>query len=1097
MIIDGVDLEYDWLNDDNLFGELIDLPPNSVFWFSAPNQLGENASILAEQGILITDSEGFYDNLVHHMPELLQSQEKENFGLDIDDTLYTSLTLRFSDKHIRTVHIRRSDISDITGGNLCVIDDDILEGGLPSEKSRSQSFADFLTQDGLPSWYLFNKKGKEQSFYIKRDQDQVLEDRVYGALKENGVVRKPIILCGPSNSGKSMMLANLALILASRRKYPVIFIRGEMVTGAESRLEKFIDNWFCDPDRFGGERPNKVLVIWDGSGLKQTEQDYMSLQKLLFHRNAQVVGSTYVARGDQAIILKQSLSDKEEQQLRNVLISLDGDYYTERFDEIKKNSKMVQTLKNSSLLYLLQTLFKYEFDAEYRSLAEILARQFNQEEIYAVRHIRDSLHTYVEQLFQAQQVRARYGVASSFQEKLEVILQRMKEEQREKKAVSISQDDENHEKLKKLQEFSRCITDINNILAVASEFGVQLPLNLLLRFLRDQSSVSYVAYGEESAKIIEILRADTLIDFTYKSNPYLGEEYYVSFRNSIEAENYLCLLCNLPLEDHSNKRKEKEVEILIRIIKMAETEIEVRSVVELVRQFGPNGHGMLSELDNYYKRKDYLQYKEYWLKIAKTMMDMNPDDPEVVLLCSHLTREYIIREEPANQVHYIELYNQARTRLETALQHLQSEGQDESAQYNRLSVELCANYQQTLRTSFNMVIYDSIKKRVREAFRVSKYRNTMDFRKDFSSNYMLDILLNAYNEYRKEMAQQGISQLDDELAEILCDIDNMFNLDDLLLERQNNELIRKVHDVYALLGNSAAQLEQLGEKLIKLNSDALLYLQARMLWQNSDMTSMLQSAKEHMNFLYADHYMVICHDIPYAEIKVPQVLLERTAQDAKNVVEFLETHEDIIKNTKSERCIAMMLRAKWFLITGNPMLEEKQQAALSRAQWDELNALCDRYHSYHDVKLYEPCIPAYFFKGVYEWVYGDISRAKKWFERAKYSARGDVQVRTVERLALCVEESTTPRTFMLLVKRGERRKYTASIIRETTEKRNGKDMVVTRYGMVVSDNVAKYLFDGTMPREQCQQAKKDGVIRFNLIGAQIGIPQHGGITHES
>jgi len=70
------------------------------------------------------------------------------------------------------------------------------------------------------------------------------------AARETGVARKPVILCGPSNSVKSMMLARLAWFIANRRKYPVIFIRGELVSGAEKRLDKFISNWFGDADRF-------------------------------------------------------------------------------------------------------------------------------------------------------------------------------------------------------------------------------------------------------------------------------------------------------------------------------------------------------------------------------------------------------------------------------------------------------------------------------------------------------------------------------------------------------------------------------------------------------------------------------------------------------------------------------------------------------------------------------------------------------------------------------------------------------------------------------------------------------------------------------
>lgn len=174
------------------------------------------------------------------------------------------------------------------------------------------------------------------------------------------------------------------------------------------------------------------------------------------------------------------------------------------------------------------------------------------------------------------------------------------------------------------------------------------------------------------------------------------------------------------------------------------------------------------------------------------------------------------------------------------------------------------------------------------------------------------------------------------------------------------------------------------------------------------------------------------------------------------------------------------------------MLAEKQQVALTRDEWEEINRLCNQYHSYHDANVHEAFIPAYFLKGVYEWIYGIPSVALDWFSQAKDNIRSDFQARTVERFVLCAEGTRIPRTFILSVSQRENRKYTASIVRETTQVSVPADNVASRYGMGVSDPVLKHLFDGNMPKEQQQQARKEGVIRFNLIGAQIGIPTAGG-----
>lgn len=1094
LVIDGFIPEYDWLNDENLFGQLIEMPPRSVYWFSAPESLEENAAMLVERGILVTEEDSLYEHLLRHIPELMEDKEPD--VPEEDNVLYTSLTLRLSDRQTHTVRIRRSDISDITGSNLCVIDDDIMRGEALSAKSPAEKFADFLMQDGLPSWHLFNTKVNERLFYIARDKDAELEKRLFQALKETGVARKPVILCGPSNSGKSMMLAQLAWSIANRRKYPVIFIRGELVVGAEKRLDKFISNWFGDIDRFGGERPEKVVVIWDGSGLKRTEQDYENLQRLLFNRNAQVVGSVYSSTREKAITLSQDLSRDEEQRMRGILASL-GRSYMDRFDEIRSSRKAVDMLKNSSLLYLLQALFKYEFDGEYRELARILAHQFNQEKQRAEQDTSHSLQKYVEDFFRAQRARAQCGVASSFQEQLQLILARMAvKEQDEAIARQEPVSDDKKQELEKYRQLSQCITTLNNVLAVASEFGVQLPLHLLLSFLRTEGGNSYVPYIEESAvKIIEILRTDTLLDFCVKSHPLLGEEYYVNFRNTIEAENYICLLCDLPLEDHSPKRKKKEIEIFKQLVGYAETEVDIRSVIELGRQFGPNGHGMLSEFENMRRCSDYLEYKDYWLDIAKTMIEKFPDYPETILLYAHLTREYVSWEEPEHRAYYEDDFIKARTMLQTALERLDGS----TAQYDRLSVELCANYQQTLRERFDPVIYSDIRKRVRTAFRRSKQRDTAELRRDFSSNYMLDILLNAYSEFVKSDAAPEVKEQG--LLDICYDIDDMLNLDSLIYEKKNQDLIRKIREVYSQLDSESTRMDQLEKKLIGVNSDAFLYLQALMIWQKD--TDALENCDcgQDVAFLFANRYMWVCRDIPYSRLEMSKELRERlteqTRRDAQQVVAFLTEQDELVRWTQSERCVEMLMRAKWLLKTGNPMLEEKQCVPLSWEEWQDINELCNRYHNYHQYhKDTEPFIPAYFLKGVYEWIYGDAKQAIDWFNEAKSYARGDNSVRSIERLVLCKEGTTEPRTFAVSVQQGENKKYTARIFKETTpQSAASDDRVATRYGLGVAPPVVKYLFDGAVPKEQNQRAQKDGIVRFNLIGAQVGLPQGGGMSN--
>lgn len=313
-----------------------------------------------------------------------------------------------------------------------------------------------------------------------------------------------------------------------------------------------------------------------------------------------------------------------------------------------------------------------------------------------------------------------------------------------------------------------------------------------------------------------------------------------------------------------------------------------------------------------------------------------------------------------------------------------------TAQYDRLSVELCANYQQTLRKKFNLVFYNSIKSRIRSAFRTSRRgRKALELRRDFSSNHMLDILLNAYSEFRKSPVTP--EEKGTELEQILFDIDDMLNLDDLIYEEKNQDLIRKDKEVYEQLGSDSKQMEKLKANLLRANSDAFLYLQARMIWQEDADVPGGCDAAQSIEFL--DRYTVICRDITYSRLELSEELVRRVQKDAEKVVRFLAGNDEMVQRTQSERCIVMLLRAKWFLKTGCPMLAEKQRVALTRGEWDEISRLCDRYHTYH--KGTEIFIPAYFLKGVYEWVYGSAAEAREWFRQGKSYARNGNSARSI------------------------------------------------------------------------------------------------------
>lgn len=113
-----------------------------------------------------------------------------------------------------------------------------------------------------------------------------------------------------------------------------------------------------------------------------------------------------------------------------------------------------RNIENSSLLHLLQAVFKYEFDDEYKDLAKILKQQFKDEKQFAEHEASQSLQDYVDSFFEAQKRKAKEGLASSFKVRLQQILDQMATAERESSEPPAN--DAESERQKKLNGSSIC-----------------------------------------------------------------------------------------------------------------------------------------------------------------------------------------------------------------------------------------------------------------------------------------------------------------------------------------------------------------------------------------------------------------------------------------------------------------------------------------------------------------------------------------------------------------------------------------------------------------------------------------------------------------
>ena len=1109
LVIDGYDPEHDWLTDELLFGEMDGMPYKSIYWFSAPQELPNFAQELETQGVLTVDEKSFISHLHQHMPELFETEEEDDQDLDshMDPTLYTSLTLHSKYHRDRTIYIPRAKISEINGSSLCLLDDEILADRPVKFDDRALAFAQFLTQKNLPSWDLFRSEPHKPGFYFAREQDSKLLTAVQNQLAiQDGSHRRPLLLEGPSNSGKTAMLANLALKLAAQRKYPVLFLHGDLLPGAEARLQKFLKDWFMQEAAFGGERVERVLIVWDGNSVQNDWRRYYNLQKQLFTSNVLVVGSCYTTdrQNTNSIRLPQELDHHEMQRLKNVIKSLGGEFY-ERFNAIQNSTTRPIGMQcgQNSLLYILQTLFRYEFDEEYREVSHLLKLQFGQERIFAENRAADSLQQYVEEFNRTVDAVAQHGSAASYQMKLQLYLKKHFPEAAEKHLEAQNSLPENERRHIRMQE---AIQRMNRALALAGEFGVLLPSSLLLHLLKDEDGKSYVCYGQDTAKLFEVLQNDSLIEEVNISTNYFGDEQFYRFRNSLEAENYICLLDNLPIGESSPQRLEREYKILMELMESADGDEDLIAIIELIRQFGPNGHGKLSEQSRSIMPGNYHCYQNYWELIAERLIELFGDDPEAVLVYAHLMREANNLQEKAHPEAYTtefnDLYGAVRVRLENAIQKLEQSGELRSPRWCRLNIERCANLQQSMRHgNFNFVNYQSIVETIQRVFSVKKnIKGTEQSRGyEFSSNYMLDILLNAFISYIQDFnCRLGCTEpqkcmenqeFRDQLVARIQDIDKMPSLDDMIQESNSANSLSKIAKVYDYLNTSESLRDKLENSFQNRNNDTYIYMQARCLWQDSFVP--FSGTLKPKEMLKRDRYLLLCnHDIPYMELgDLTEIITNTALKDAQKVITYLQSKISQIKAAHSERCLMMLIRAQWLQLSHNSMLAQKQRIPFTKSEWNELINLCRTFVSFHEIMNQESFPPAYFLLGINEWIYGDPAKAKEFFRTAQSDIYGDYA--TIERMILCKWGSREERTFKVRIKRNDNGRWTATVIQETTSDADNQDWIIGRYNVAVPKNLREYILRDAPLYVKEFNPRTEFTIRFNLSGPQLGLRLEG------
>ena len=1064
LIIDGWKPEADWLDYLLDPADRMPLPEDSIFLFGVDPGEAQNSTIteLADEGILTVYPQTFAQAL----QEIgFFEEEKEDYWGNATSVFNSgkTITIRRKDGSYSFISIPVEAV-DKLDEQITLLDDDV-GARVPTIDAdmRSEYFARYLQQSGIPNWPLC---GEKAGFHFEREIDSDLLKRIDTQINEKSSKRNVIIVDGFSNSGKSSSLTYLALRLKSAHKYPVFYVSGKPTQTQkdfEEKLKDFIKLHFLNSEA----AIDNIVVIWDGNRDYVSLQDYKRLARVLSECNVLVIGTLYRTDGDYGtnekqlnrgvtyIHLEAKLSEREEKNLQELLEGIDGSLL-ERYSSIRSYSN------EKNMFGILYRICMYRYSQEWISVRDTLKNRFYREVDYAEDQSKEGLLDFSrkQEEEEVHEKIVQLGIGAAWQLQLIEYKKRLKASENEEINVTSEID----ERLPKLEKAEKDIKKINELLALAGQFGVKLPVTLLLRIINHEGAL----LNQESAFLTDVMQKDSLIEYKIDNKGYS----YVRFRQADEAQQYI--IKNFGHEEKESK--EKEVDLLCTLIEHCRWDTEeAYDLISLIRCFGTNSTGKIGSNTEWGKHSAYIDFLP---KIADRLMEYAGSNPAAILVYAHFLRDkYDYDCKRGLDVNRDYLVN-AQEVLRNAIQSPASD-----QQYNRLVIEICSNLNVSMHWS---------RERFKEPFDRDVFRRFKRFFKDaiatwkedshFTKNKLLDIWLNGVINFRESFTSDEMAIEDKEFsqaaAESLYYIGQLYNVSE---ESDSSKLMSKIDDVFRWV--SSDKMDEISNKLESIKNDSYLYMRAWRCWI-SDVQD--EESNRPIKKLGRNLYSLPDDIDSWQEISGSITELRQEARKAaKAAIEILEKGFDLIEESKSIRCMDMLIKSKWICYTGHMPLEEKQLPILTIEQWQELNTLCAKDIDYCNGKEVNPMPSVLFIRAIYQWVYGNnIREAKDLFRKTDSLLRPGRWF--IERIGLCRTGSSEQREFYVDIVRTSEG-FAARISKELGDDPYSRPIGNERINLPKNKNVVAYLL-GTQEAYAKKGITKPVVIWFNAAGPTLGIP---------
>lgn len=1061
LVIDGWDCDSDWA--DFLLDNAGRLHQKSIYLFSAKNSDLENKSInrLVNKGIIVFDSRTFYE-----AASLVDFFEESDTSEIIDTVLYKEVMVDTIDGRV-SQRIPYEKIEALNSSIFVLSEEDWKD---KSELMYKDLYPYFLgyRKGTAPLWYLYKP---QYPFYFKRTiEDKVLDLLKKEAQKSGGYKRRPVMVMGNSNVGKTSLLIHIGYKL-HEAGIPVIFVQGDPsdidnTNKWQEQLKLFIKTYF---NEIKGRKTVSCVVIWDNSDF-YSKNKCENLQSYLHEVNALVLGSGYERRSEiengtgNTILLEGYIDENECKELVENLKQIDSEL-ADRF------SKRVNEMGSKMLLKLLLKMANFQFSEEWKSIEIQLKQSFIKEAKASEELVGGTLSKYEED--NVESCVRKYGVAASWQLQLAEIMKTLGEEQ---KANCTNK--ENNAKIENVSAYQKHVQTMNSVLAMAGQFRILLPVNLVMRAINRESDI---VYSDERKFIYDILFEDSLL--MNEEGEY--GEYLVGFRSPEEAEFYV----TRNFGNDEDERKDNQVKLLQMIINICNWDdiVEQKQVIQLIRSFGPNSYGTPSKpQDKHAINRRWLEFTKYWNEIANSI-SYHTEFPEVCLVYSVLKRHYF-RDVLHNEGETCAELTTIRAKLD---ENLRSNSVTNDSQRGRLLGEYCTNVVASMIQSEESAKngFSALRTRFREA--VSLLPNHSN--PEFNSNNLLDIWLNGRSNYLATCKNIDENEKTEILAQTLQYINELFVVDESL---DSPAFLEKINSIYSLCDDN--MISQTEEKLRVGENDTALYLKAWKCWKHADESEQLLFVdKNYCDNLYVlpddfDRYAdIICWDIA----RVREMILF----SAQKSSQLLENNLELIKKAKSARCMQMLIKSKWIEYTGRMPLENKQWPALAIQQWHEMGELCELCIEYAIEKNEHISRFVYLIRAVYTWCFSDCRGNSALTKATNAFCLEQLRLEKTsswffKKISITNNDTKTQQLYRISISRDVHTNHLFATILEAVDGNLAIDKYVIMNGKKIRLDIR---YDGRLLSylnlssdvQNVAQIKKPVVIWFNAIGnVSVGMP---------